>query len=137
MNNRFKLRLTLGGMIGLVALIALGIDALRPQVTRIVDVKVGTGPAVKPGDVVVVHYVGKLGNGQEFDSSRSRNNPLEFVVGRGKVIRGWDSGLGGMQAGGVRRLTIPRQEAYGNRGIRDVIPPKSTLLFEIDLIKIQ
>src|SRR4051812_30599675 len=105
MNKPVKLRLTLGGMIVLVAVIALGISALRPQVTRIVDVKLGTGPAVKPGDEVAVHYVGKLVNGKEFDSSKGRNEPFEFGVGRGSVIKGWEVGLVGMQAGGIRQLT--------------------------------
>jgi FKBP-type peptidyl-prolyl cis-trans isomerase len=130
-------RLTLAGMIFLVALIALGIDAFRPRVTKIVDVKLGTGPAVKPGDEVVVHYVGTLVNGQEFDSSKGRNQPFEFGVGRGMVIRGWDIGLVGMQAGGVRRLTIPPHEAYGERGVPPLIPPNSTLFFEIELLQIK
>ncbi len=112
MNNPYKLRLTLGGMLVLVAIIAVVINALRPQVTKIVDVKLGTGPAVKPGDEVAVHYVGKLVNGKEFDSSKGRNEPFEFGVGRGMVIKGWDIGLVGMQAGGVRQLTVPPQEAY-------------------------
>jgi FKBP-type peptidyl-prolyl cis-trans isomerase len=128
-------RLTLAGMIFLVALIALGIDAFRPRVTKIVDVKLGTGPAVKPGDEVEVHYVGKLVSGKEFDSSRGR--PFGFGVGRGMVIKGWDIGLVGMQAGGVRQLTIPPREAYGERGAPPVIPPNSTLLFEIELLKIK
>jgi FKBP-type peptidyl-prolyl cis-trans isomerase len=130
-------RLTLAGMIFLVALIALAIDAFRPRVTKIVDVKLGTGPAVKPGDEVVVHYVGTLVNGKEFDSTKGRNQPFEFAVGRGIVIRGWDIGLVGMQAGGVRRLTIPPHEAYGERGAPPVIPPNSTLFFEIELLKIK
>jgi FKBP-type peptidyl-prolyl cis-trans isomerase len=137
MNKPYKLRLTLGGMIVLVALIAVGITALRPQVTKIVDVKLGTGPAVKPGDQVEVHYVGKLVSGKEFDSSKGRNEPFEFGVGRGMVIKGWDVGLVGMQAGGVRQLTVPPSEAYGEIGAPPVIPPNSTLLFEIELLRIK
>jgi FKBP-type peptidyl-prolyl cis-trans isomerase len=137
MDKPYKTRLTVGGLLLLVALMALVITALRPQVTKAVDVKLGTGPAVKPGDEVVVHYVGRLVNGREFDSSKGRNEPFEFGVGRGMVIKGWDIGLVGMRPGGVRRLTIPPNEAYGESGAPPSIPPNSTLLFEIELLKIK
>jgi FKBP-type peptidyl-prolyl cis-trans isomerase len=137
MEKPYKTRLTVGGLLLLVALMALVITALRPQVTKAVDVKLGTGPAVKPGDEVVVHYVGTLVNGREFDSSKDRNQPFEFGVGRGMVIKGWDIGLVGMRPGGVRRLSIPPHEAYGERGAPPLIPPNSTLLFEIELLKIK
>jgi FKBP-type peptidyl-prolyl cis-trans isomerase len=132
-----RLRLTLGWMILLVALAALGINAFRPAHTKIVDVKVGTGPLVKAGDTVVLHYVGKLKGGSVFDSSKGRGLPLEVVIGRGVVIQGWDAGLVGMQVGGVRQLVIPPEEGYGAKGMPPVIPPGSTLFFEVDLIGIK
>jgi FKBP-type peptidyl-prolyl cis-trans isomerase len=132
-----KLRLTLGGMLILVALIAVVIVYMKPAVTRIHDVKLGTGPPVKLGDMVTVHYVGTLADGKEFDSSKGRGQPIEFGVSRGMVIRGRDVGLIGMQPGGVRRLTIPPDEGYGEKGAPPAIPPNSALYFEIELIGIK
>jgi FKBP-type peptidyl-prolyl cis-trans isomerase len=132
-----RLRLTLGGMILLVALAALGINAYRPSHTKVFDVKVGTGPAVKAGDMVTVHYVGELSNGTVFDSSKARGQPFEVVVGRGTVIKGWDVGLLGMQVGGVRQLVIPPDDGYGAKGVGKVIPPNATLHFEVELLKIR
>jgi FKBP-type peptidyl-prolyl cis-trans isomerase len=137
MDKPRTIRLTLGGMLVLVALIAFGIDFLKPSTTRIEDVKVGTGPAVKAGDTVSVHYVGKLADGKTFDSSKGKGQPFELSVGRGMVIKGWDVGLVGMQVGGVRRLVIPPDEAYGKRGVPPVIPPNATLHFEVELIQIK
>ena len=90
-------RLTIGGLLILVALIAVGVAFLRPQHTQVEDVKVGTGPAVKSGDLVTVHYVGTLPGGKEFDNSRPGRRPFTAPVGAGRVIRGWDIGLIGMQ----------------------------------------
>jgi FKBP-type peptidyl-prolyl cis-trans isomerase len=118
----------------LVALIALGVMYLRPRHTQVLDVKVGIGPAVKSGDLITVHYVGTLPNNKEFDSSRPRGQPFTFPVGAGRVIRGWDIGLIGMRAGGVRRLEIPPEEAYGEKGVPPVIPPHATLRFEVELL---
>ena len=101
------------------------------------DVIVGTGRAVRPGDKVKVHYVGTLTDGTEFDQSRKRGQPFSFEVGKGAVIKGWDQGLLGMKAGGKRKLTIPPDLAYGDRGVPGTIPPKSTLLFEIELLAIE
>jgi protein-disulfide isomerase len=101
------------------------------------DAKAGTGPAVKSGDTVTVHYVGTLDNGTEFDSSRKHNQPFTFEVGAGRVIKGWDQGLVGMKVGGKRTLTIPSDLAYGDRGMGGVIPPKSTLHFDIELLSIK
>ena len=137
MRNTRWLRLSLGGMLILVALIAVAIAYLRPENTEIVDVKVGTGPPVKPGDTVTVHYTGTLTGGKVFDSSKGHGRPFEFVVGRGMVIRGWEVGLVGMQVGGVRRLTIPPEQAYGDRGAPPVIPPKAFLHFEVELLNIK
>ncbi len=137
MDKPWKLRLTLGGMLVVVAVVAFAINEFRPRVTTIEDLKVGTGPAVKAGDLVMVHYVGRLAGGKAFDSSKDRGQPFEVGVGRGMVIKGWDVGLVGMQVGGVRRLVVPPEEAYGTKGVPPVIPPSSTLFFEVELIAIK
>ena len=114
-------------------------DALRraPEAPLgIVDVAVGKGEAAKAGDKVKVHYTGTLTNGTEFDSSRTRNQPFEFVLGQGRVIKGWDQGVAGMKVGGKRKLTIPPSLGYGARGAGGKIPPNSTLLFDVELVEI-
>ena len=108
-----------------------GIDTQDIQDLKIVDVKVGTGAEAKPGELVRVHYTGWLKDGTKFDSSVDRNEPFEFPLGAGYVIQGWDRGVAGMKVGGVRRLFIPSQLAYGDRGAGSVIPPNATLIFEI------
>ncbi|HRF59632.1 MAG TPA: FKBP-type peptidyl-prolyl cis-trans isomerase [Fimbriimonadaceae bacterium] len=100
------------------------------------DVKVGTGPKVKSGDSLDVHYVGKLVNGKEFDNSRKRGKPLTFTIGQGGVIPGWDVGILGMQVGGVRTLRIPPAIAYGPQGSPPNIGPNQVLVFEVELMKI-
>jgi FKBP-type peptidyl-prolyl cis-trans isomerase FkpA len=108
------------------------------------DVKKGTGPAITAGQTAVVHYTGWLYSpeakdhkGKKFDSSRDRNDPFSFNVGGGEVIGGWDQGVVGMQVGGHRTLVIPPSLGYGARGAGGVIPGNATLLFDIELIKIQ
>jgi FKBP-type peptidyl-prolyl cis-trans isomerase len=101
------------------------------------DVNVGTGTEAIAGKTVSVHYVGTLTNGEKFDSSRDRGDPFSFRLGAGQVIRGWDQGVAGMKIGGVRKLTIPPDLAYGDRGFPPVIPPKSTLLFEVELLGVR
>ncbi|HZN96034.1 MAG TPA: FKBP-type peptidyl-prolyl cis-trans isomerase [Myxococcales bacterium] len=101
------------------------------------DVKVGTGAEAKSGHTVVVHYVGTLTNGKKFDSSRDRNEGFEFELGQGEVIKGWDQGVAGMKVGGVRKLTVPPELAYGARGFPPVIPPNSTLVFEVELLDVR
>ncbi|MEW5849408.1 MAG: FKBP-type peptidyl-prolyl cis-trans isomerase [Myxococcota bacterium] len=103
---------------------------------QIEDIKQGTGKEAKKGNTVVVHYVGTLTNGKKFDSSRDRNEGFDFVLGAGQVIKGWDQGVAGMKVGGVRKLTIPPDLAYGKRGFPPVIPPDSTLIFEVELLEV-
>lgn len=102
---------------------------------QVEDLTVGTGPTVKAGDTVSVHYTGTLTDGTKFDSSRDRGTPFEFTVGAGKVIKGWDQGLLGMKVGGTRKLTIPPDLAYGAAG-KGLIPPNAALIFEIELLNI-
>lgn len=98
------------------------------------DVKVGTGAEAKKGHTVSVHYTGTLTDGSTFDSSRPRNEPFEFSLGAGQVIRGWDEGVAGMKVGAVRKLTVPPELGYGARGYPPVIPGNSVLLFEVELL---
>lgn len=99
------------------------------------DLKIGTGKAAKTGDHVTVNYVGTLTDGTMFDQSYGRE-PFPFDLGAGGVIKGWDQGVVGMKEGGKRRLTVPGNMAYGERGSGDTIPPNATLVFEIELLKV-
>lgn len=101
---------------------------------EIQDLKVGSGAEAKSGHQVSVHYVGTLTNGKKFDSSRDRDEPFGFRLGAGQVIKGWDQGVAGMKVGGLRKLTVPADMAYGARGFPPVIPPNSTLVFEVELL---
>ena len=101
------------------------------------DLVTGSGDTAKAGQYVSVHYTGWLTNGQKFDSSVDRNDPFEFNLGRGQVIRGWDEGVAGMKVGGKRTLVIPPQLGYGARGAGGVIPPNATLKFEVELLGVQ
>ena len=100
------------------------------------DISEGAGDAAAAGKMVSVHYTGWLTDGTKFDSSKDRNDPFMFPLGAGHVIRGWDEGVQGMKVGGVRKLTIPSQLGYGERGAGGVIPPNATLVFEVELLKI-
>jgi FKBP-type peptidyl-prolyl cis-trans isomerase FkpA len=100
------------------------------------DLVVGKGASAHAGSDVVVHYVGWLTSGQQFDSSRARRDPLDFALGAGDVIKGWDQGIEGMKVGGKRRLTIPAELAYGDQGCGGVIPPQATLVFEVELLEV-
>ena len=96
----------------------------------------GEGDVAQAGQTVSVHYTGWLTDGTKFDSSKDRNDPFEFPLGAGHVIRGWDEGVQGMKVGGARKLTIPSDLGYGARGAGGVIPPNATLVFEVELLKI-
>ena len=108
-----------------------------PAALQIVDLKVGAGAEALPNKLVVVHYVGTLEDGTKFDSSKDRGQPFEFYLGAGQVIRGWDEGVKGMKVGGSRKLIIPSDMAYGDAGIPGVIPPKATLIFEVELLDVR
>jgi len=102
---------------------------------KIETLKQGEGEVSKAGDTVTVNYVGTLEDGTKFDSSIDRNEPFSFTLGAGQVIEGWDQGLLGMKVGEKRKLTIPASLGYGNRATGP-IPANSTLIFEVDLLKI-
>lgn len=103
----------------------------------ITDEKIGTGLEAVSGKAVTVNYVGTLTDGTKFDSSYDRNQPFTFNLGAGEVIKGWDQGVAGMKVGGKRKLTIPASLGYGAAGAGGVIPPNATLIFEIELLKVE
>lgn len=101
------------------------------------DEVVGTGAVAVAGKSVTVNYVGTLTDGTKFDSSYDRGTPFTFNLGAGEVIAGWDQGVAGMKVGGKRKLTIPSSLAYGPQGIPGAIPGGATLIFEIELLKVE
>ncbi len=105
-----------------------------PSGLKYIDERPGTGAEPVVGQRVNVHYTGWLTNGTKFDSSLDRGQPIEFRLGAGQVIRGWDEGVGMMKLGGKRRLIIPANLAYGAQGQPPTIPPDATLLFDVELV---
>jgi FKBP-type peptidyl-prolyl cis-trans isomerase len=103
---------------------------------KYIELQEGTGATPSPGQKIQVHYTGTLTNGKKFDSSRDRNQPFEFNVAMGQVIKGWDEGLSTMKVGGRRQLIIPPELGYGTRGIGP-IPPNSTLIFDVELLAVK
>jgi len=108
-------------------------ELITPSGLRITDLVVGSGTEAVSGEMVSVNYLGTLLNGKEFDSSYGRG-PFQFPLGGGRVIKGWDEGVAGMKVGGKRKLVIPPDLAYGERGAGGVIPPNATLVFEVELL---
>ena len=99
--------------------------------------KKGTGPQLKAGDTVILNYTGTLTNGVKFDSSHDRNEPFEFKLGAGRVIKGWDEGVAKLHVGDHAILVIPGKLAYGPKGVPNVIPPDSTLIFIVEVIDVK
>jgi peptidylprolyl isomerase len=113
-------------------------DGPPPADLQITDITVGDGAEAGPGDQVRVHYVGVAhSTGEEFDASYNRGAPLDFALGAGRVIAGWDQGVQGMKVGGRRQLVIPPHLGYGDRGAGGVIKPGETLIFVVDLVDVR
>lgn len=104
---------------------------------KIENLVVGTGEEALNGKKVTVNYKGNLADGKQFDSSYDRGEPFTFTLGAGEVIKGWDQGVLGMKVGGKRKLTIPPELGYGARGAGSDIPPNATLIFEVELLKVE
>jgi FKBP-type peptidyl-prolyl cis-trans isomerase len=116
---------------------APGAPAANVTELQKVDLVVGNGAEAVKGKRVTVHYTGTLTDGSKFDSSVDRGDPFKFNLGAGMVIKGWDEGVAGMKVGGKRKLTIPYQMAYGEEGRPPKIPPKATLIFDVELLGVE
>jgi len=103
---------------------------------KLEDQLVGTGAEAKAGNTLSVHYTGWLEDGTKFDSSLDYGEPIEFVLGKGQVIAGWEQGLIGMKVGGTRKIIIPPDLGYGTKGLRNFIPPNAALIFEVELLAV-
>ncbi|QSR88316.1 FKBP-type peptidyl-prolyl cis-trans isomerase [Methylacidiphilum caldifontis] len=108
-----------------------------PSGLKYIDYVVGSGNAVAPGKRVTLNYVGKLEDGKVFDSSLARGKPFSFVLGVSRMIKGWEEGVSTMKEGGKRRLIIPPSLGYGTEGVEDIIPPNATLIFDIEVLKVE
>ena len=125
-----------------IAVTATAVEAVQPAGLKITDTKIGNGPVAKAGEQVTVNYTGWLyvngAKGKKFDSSYDHGQPFSFALGAGNVIPGWDQGVVGMKVGGKRTLIIPADLGYGANGTPDgTIPPNATLIFDIELLKVQ
>ena len=140
-------RLRALAVLAFFAVAAIAVPAAsQPVITtnsglKIIEIRVGTGPTPRPGQVCVMHYTGWLyengQKGKKFDSSIDRGLPFEFPIGNGKVIPGWEEGVATMRVGGKRTLIIPSDLAYGVNGAPGVIPPNSTLIFDVELLGVK
>jgi len=148
MNLPMRIRTTLAAFATLALLTACADPGPPPggviPAFEVVDQQVGTGAEAKSGMDVTVHYTGwnydkakPDGRGEKFDSSRDRNEPFTFLLGAGRVIRGWDEGVAGMRVGGKRVLMIPAEYGYGRKGAGGVIPPNGSLVFEVELLDVR
>jgi len=116
---------------------ALPQEITTPSGLKYIDHVIGTGASPVPGAVVTVHYTGWLMDGKKFDSSVDRGQPFQFTIGVGQVIKGWDEGVMSMKVGGKRTLVIPPDLGYGAQNVGGLIPPHSTLKFEVELLSVK
>ena len=138
MKHRFLVSAILCASIMLVtAVLVQGAEkvAMTPGGVKIEIMKEGQGPMPKKGQTVAVHYTGTLPNGTKFDSSRDRNQPISFVLGAGRVIKGWDEAIAEMKVGTRAKITIPPAMGYGDKGAGGIIPPNATLIFDVELME--
>lgn len=129
--------LVFGGILLLDKKLSTGKTRSVQEELKIEDIVLGTGSEAVSGKKVTVHYTGTLTDGTKFDSSRDRGTPFTFKLGAGEVIKGWDQGISGMKVGGKRKLIIPPSLAYGETGAGGAIPPNATLVFEVELLKVE
>jgi FKBP-type peptidyl-prolyl cis-trans isomerase FkpA len=144
--SRISALINLSILMGMIMLPQVAFSETRQGATNVTelvkkDIKIGTGEEAVVGNMVEVHYTGWLYDpaapdkkGAKFDSSRDRGTPFSFLLGAGRVIKGWDRGVAGMKVGGQRTLTIPAGMAYGTRGAGNVIPPNAALIFDVELL---
>jgi FKBP-type peptidyl-prolyl cis-trans isomerase len=116
---------------------AAGREIVTATGLRYVDLRVGQGDEAQVGKIVEVHYVGWLGDGTRFDSSRDHDRPFTFRLGAGDALKGWDEGLVGMKVGGKRKLTIPPDLGFGKQGVGSVVPPSAILYYEFELLGVR
>jgi FKBP-type peptidyl-prolyl cis-trans isomerase len=113
-----------------------GAPTKTPSGLQYWDIKKGNGKTAVKGVMIAVHYTGWLTNGKKFDSSVDRGEPFRFGLGQNQVIKGWDEGVAGMKVGGKRQLRIPPELGYGSSGAGGVIPPNATLIFDVELLRV-